>query len=129
MIKKAESTKRSRRILVIDDDESILDSISLILEESGYKVSSTLKGETAYRKVRDFKPDVILLDVLMSGRDGREICKKLKNEPETKFIPVIMISAHPSAKESTKEFGADDFLSKPFQVEDLLKLVKKYSKS
>lgn len=118
-----------KKVLVIDDDESILDAVSLILEESGYAVIIANKGEEAYKKAKKIHPDVILLDVLMSGNDGREICRNLKNSRDTKHIPIVMISAHPSAGDSTKEFGADEFLAKPFHVEDLLQAVKKYTKS
>jgi CheY-like chemotaxis protein len=65
-------------------------------------------------------PDLILLDVLLSGKDGREIVKYLKRKAETKAIPVIMFSAHPSAEETARAAGADDFLAKPFDIEVLL---------
>jgi DNA-binding response OmpR family regulator len=117
-----------RKILVIDDDEAILDGISLMLESEGYKVNTTPKGEETYQKVAYFKPDVILLDVLMSGSDGREICKNLKGSDKTKNIPIIMISAHPSAGNSSIQFGADDFLAKPFESKELLQRIKKFNK-
>lgn len=116
-----------KRILVIDDDESILDAISLLLEEEGYIVETTPKGEETYKKIDEFHPDLILLDVLMSGSDGREICKNLKQDKKTKDTPIVMISAHPSASRSVFEFGADDFLAKPFETEDLLTKIKKYT--
>lgn len=115
----------AKKVLVVDDEESILDAVSLILEEYGYDVLTTPRGEETYKKVKEFKPNVILLDVLMSGEDGREICMNLKNDDKTKKIPVIMISAHPSAARDIEEFGADNFLAKPFKVEDLLKAVGK----
>ena len=116
------------KILVVDDDESILDAISLVLEEEGYIVETTLKGEETYTKIASFKPDVIVLDVLMSGSDGRQICKRLKKDPIIKRIPVIMISAHPTAKYSVMECGADDFLAKPFDTNCLLEKVEKFVK-
>lgn len=115
-----------KKILIVDDDESILDAISLVLEDEGYLVAITMKGDETFEKVNSFQPDVILLDVLMSGKDGREICKKLKQQEDTKKIPIIMISAHPSAKEGAMSCGADDFLPKPFDTSDLLALVFKY---
>lgn len=116
-----------KRILIVDDDESILEAISILLEGFGYSVDSTLRGDEIYKKIHMFSPDVILLDVLISGNDGRVICKKLKTDTHTKDIPVIMISAHPSAKKELQEYGADDFLEKPFESEDLLAKVKHYS--
>jgi DNA-binding response OmpR family regulator len=115
-----------KKILVIDDDESILDAISLILEDAGYTVATSLKGEQTYKEVERFQPDLILLDVLMSGNDGRTICRKLKTDKQTKGIPVLMISAHPSAINSIKSCGADDFLAKPFTSEELLTNILKF---
>jgi DNA-binding response OmpR family regulator len=65
-------------------------------------------------------PDLILIDVLLSGKDGREIVKSLKSQQETKQIPTIMFSAHPSAEETMQQAGADDFLEKPFDIDVLL---------
>lgn len=114
------------KVLVIDDDESILDAITLVLEDAGYDVQGTFKGKDAFRKVAEFHPDVILLDLLMSGHDGRHICKKLKRNPVTKSIPIIMISAHPTAERGAVECGADDFLAKPFDTDILLGKIKKH---
>jgi len=116
----------SKKVLIVDDEESILDAVSLILEDEGYTVKAIFKGDEVYDKVDSFKPDVILLDVLMSGKDGRSICKNLKSNDKTKSIPVIMISAHPSAVENIKEYMADDFLAKPFKVDELLEILEKY---
>ncbi len=117
--------KSNKHILVVDDDVSILDAIRLILEDA-YQVSTVFKGEETVNKVIKTRPDLILLDVLMSGGDGREICKSLKRNIKTRSIPIIMISAHSSAHKSIKECGADDFLAKPFEMGDLLKKLKKF---
>lgn len=116
-----------KRILAIDDDADILEAIQLILESGGYSSDVTTKGDETYQKIRDYKPDLIILDVLLSGNDGRAICKTLKTERKTKGIPIIMVSAHPSAKDSVKECGADSFLAKPFSVDSLLKEVEKFT--
>lgn len=118
----------AKKILVVDDEESILDAVSLILGEEGYKVETTYKGGETFSKVSQFKPNLILLDVLMSGKDGRQICKALKADPEFKEIPVIMISAHPTAKRGAQECGANDFLAKPFNSKELLNTISKYIK-
>ena len=114
-----------KKILVVDDDESILDAVSLVLEDEGYRVETIQKGQETYEKVIAFKPDLILLDVLMSGSDGRDICRKLKHNSETKHIPIIMISAHPTAKEGALECGAEEFLAKPFNTDELLKKIER----
>jgi DNA-binding response OmpR family regulator len=118
----------TKKILLVDDDEGIVDAVSLMLKEYGYNVCATLKGEETYKKITKCKPDLILLDVLLSGIDGRHICKKLKSNLKTKSIPVVMISAHPSAKLHALKVGADGFLAKPFEIEDLLKMAQKYTK-
>jgi DNA-binding response OmpR family regulator len=117
----------SKKILVIDDDAAILDAVSLVLREEGYDVRTTPKSEAVYEEVNTFNPDAIILDVLLSGNDGRTICKNLKSNDKTKKIPVIMVSAHPSAKDGIKKYGADDFLAKPFELDDLLNKVEKYT--
>ncbi|MCF6158752.1 MAG: response regulator [wastewater metagenome] len=115
-----------KKILVIDDDQDISEVIQLILEEFAYASEIVTKGEEAYQRVKKYKPDLILLDILLSGIDGRTICKKLKNQKTTKNIPVIMVSAHPGIESTVKECGANDFLEKPFHMNKLLKKVKKY---
>ncbi len=116
-----------KKILVADDDPAIVESTTLILEEFGYMVDSTVDGETIYKMERDF-PDLLLLDIWMSGQDGREICKYLKGEKMTKHIPIIMISASRDIKQSATEAGADDFLAKPFNMEDLIQKIEKLIK-
>ena len=71
-------------------------------------------------------PDLILLDLLLSGKDGREIVKYLKSQEETRHIPVIMLSAHPSAEETARLAGADDFVAKPFDIVVLLTRIAQY---
>lgn len=89
----------------------------------GFNVEVTAKGENTFTKIESFKPDLILLDVLISGYDGRVICKELKSREETRHIPVIMFSAHPGAAATISDYGADDFISKPFDVNHLLQKV------
>ncbi len=111
------------RILVVDDDTDILSVMKILLTMKGFEVEVTSKGENAIPKTESFKPDLILLDVLISGHDGRNICKELKSKKETGHIPVIMFSAHPGAAASIADYGADDFIAKPFDVNNLMKKV------
>ena len=115
-----------KKILVADDDPSIVDAIQLMLEMDGYDVFTTSDGEVMGQTL-DHGPDVLLLDIWMSGYDGREICKLLKNDIRTKHIPVIMLSATRDIKASAKQAGADDYIAKPFEMADLLEKVKKYA--
>ena len=94
----------------------------MMLEMEGYEVISTLNGNT----VLDFEhplPDMYVLDIWMSGVDGRELCRKLKTEEQTKDIPVILISASNDLKRSAETAGADDFLPKPFEIDMLLEKI------
>jgi DNA-binding response OmpR family regulator len=128
MLKTLESKKdKDKRVLVVDDDEGILDAISFVLEDAGYNYETTPKGDETFEKVKKFKPDVILLDMLLSGNDGRIICQQLKSDKETQQIPVIMISAHPSAERSIEKCGANAFLPKPFEANDLLTIIDKHT--
>ena len=108
------------KILVIDDDVDILSVMEILLSMKGFNVEVTAKGENTFPKIESFKPDLILLDVLISGYDGRVICKELKSKKETKSIPVIMFSAHPGAAATIADYGADDFIAKPFNVVNLI---------
>jgi DNA-binding response OmpR family regulator len=115
-----------KKVLVIDDDPDILEAVQMILDSGGYDSATTTKGDETYKKIEEYQPDLIILDVLLSGNDGRRICKNLKADPATKKLPIIMISAHPTAKDSVKECGADSFIAKPFSVVDLLAEIQKY---
>lgn len=123
MIKNSE-----KKVLVVDDDLDILEALQFTLEDAGYEVKTTDKGDYA-ENLHDTNgnlPDLIILDVLLSGKDGRAICRKLKSQEDTRHLPIIMISAHPDAKKSVQEVGADDFLAKPFEIDELLTKVAKY---
>lgn len=111
------------KILVVDDDTDILSVMEILLSMKGFEVQVTSKGENTLPKTHSFKPDLILLDVLISGHDGRVICKQLKSDKETSHIPIIMFSAHPGAAASIAEYGANDFIAKPFDVNNLMKKV------
>jgi DNA-binding response OmpR family regulator len=97
-----------------------------MLEIEKYSVEVFQNGETLLTLSQESLPDLIILDVLLSGIDGRDICRELKSNPLTKKIPLIMISAHPNAEKSVREAKADDYLQKPFELEDLLIKIKKY---
>ncbi|RKR83608.1 response regulator receiver domain-containing protein [Mucilaginibacter gracilis] len=114
---------KGKRIMIADDDPGIVDAIEMTLTFEGYDVVTTLTGDTIISMSDNF-PDLLLLDVWMSGHDGRDICKLLKMKSETSNIPVIMISASPELKRSATEAGADDFLEKPFNIDELLNKIE-----
>ena len=120
------SPSPSPLILIVDDDPGILDALRVLFESEGYRVQTCEKGDYAesLRGEIGGLPDLIVLDVLLSGKDGRTICRTLKSHEATRRIPVLMISAHPGAEESVKEVGADAFVAKPFTIDDLLDTVE-----
>ncbi len=113
-----------KSILVVDDSQAILNVIALALEAEGYEVSTSLTG-ACLRQMGRNPPDLILLDVLLSGEDGGEICQRLKSDEQTRHIPVILISAHTGLRETAEGCGADGFLVKPFHLTDLRDIVLK----
>jgi DNA-binding response OmpR family regulator len=117
---------RKKTILVVDDDPDILDFLQVILEEEGYHVLTTEKAEDVEKLPGEGLPDLILLDMLLSGKDGRKIVKQIRGQEETKHVPVVMFSAYPRAKETAREAGADDFLAKPFEIDELVAMVAAY---
>lgn len=119
---------RKKNILIADDNPAILDALEIMLEEGGYAVETTLNGDAAQDMKEPF-PDLLLLDIGMSGTDGRDICKLLKSGALTKNIPVVMISATKDLEQIAKDSGADDFIAKPFQMEHLLSTVARHVSS
>jgi len=111
-----------RRVTVADDDPGILDAVGMFLELEGYEVNATLNGNNIFNLAQ--LPDIYVLDIWMSGADGRELCKRLKRDTLTKNIPVILVSASNDLKQSAETAGADDFLAKPFEIDVLLAKIK-----
>ena len=118
--------KENKKILLVDDDEGILDAVSMVLEDTGYQVDSCSDSKKIYSKIHKNPPDLILLDLLLSGQDGREIYKKLKNDNKTKHIPIVIISAHYQGKKSITLLESDGFLAKPFEREELIGKIAEY---
>ncbi len=115
-----------KKIVIIDDDYDILEALQAMLEDEGYSVVTTTRGEEAEGLLRQEHPDLIVVDMLLSGKDGREIARQLKSQESTKHIPILMLSAHPDAEKDAQAFEADEFLAKPFEMVDLLAKVAQY---
>jgi CheY-like chemotaxis protein len=114
----------AKKVLVVDDDRDILDVIGIILEDEGYEVSSLDNGRDVVDEVCKNRPDLILLDVMLCGIDGREICKKLKANPTFCQIPIVMISASHNLQGSPEQKGsANGFIAKPFDIDNLVSVV------
>lgn len=113
-------------ILVVDDNSNNLHLLTTLLSDSGHKVSTALDGQSAILLSESFYPDLILLDVMMSGLNGFETCKRLKSSPKTKNIPIIFITARTDTDSIVKGFevGAIDYIFKPINAATLLARVK-----
>ena len=117
----------TNKILLIEDELDLVEVTKMRLKNSGYEVISALSGEEAFTLLQKDIPDLILLDLLLPGMRGEEVCKKLKCDDRLKTIPVILFTASASdIAKVAKEVGADDYIMKPFEPEDLLSKVKKF---
>jgi DNA-binding response OmpR family regulator len=113
-----------KKILVADDDPGLRDIFQIILEKAGYDLEIKEDANEIFQN--KFRiPDVFLVDKLLSGINGLEICRFLKNNPRTSNIPVIMVSATPDIGIVSAEAGADDFVEKPFELAYLLKVIER----
>lgn len=119
---KAEPGKK--KIMVIDDEGDLLRMVRIRLEANGYEVVTLESGEGVLEKVKAEKPDLVLLDIVMSGKSGYDVCRELKADQTTAGIPVIVFTAHYPGEEDFKkraaDIGADDYILKPFEAQALL---------
>ncbi len=115
-----------KQILVIEDEEDILALIHFNLIKNGFRVECATSGEEGHRKARDLRPDLILLDLMLPGVDGLDVCRQLHNAPDTKDCPIIMLTAKGEEHDIVKglELGADDYITKPFSPQVLLARVQ-----
>jgi DNA-binding response OmpR family regulator len=116
----------TKQIVVVDDDRNILEFMQLTLEDQGYHVKVSTDGGYVLQLRPGNLPDLILLDVQLSGEDGRAICQQLRANDLTKRIPIILYSAVNVADQVRKEGCADDFLAKPFSLETLIDKVQQH---
>ena len=114
------------RILVIDDEADLVELVLYNLKKEGFSVDSASDGETALKKVRKGTYDLLILDLMLPGIQGTELCRILRNDPKTSGVPIIMLTA--KAEEVDKivglEIGADDYVTKPFSPRELVARVK-----
>jgi len=112
------------KILLADDEEAITDNLSPFLERAGFTVEVTGDGEEALHRVADFSPDLIVLDVLMPGLDGREVCRRLRATGN--WTPIIMLTqvGSPAERAMSLEEGADDYINKPFDPYELVARIR-----
>ena len=116
----------SKHILVVDDEADIVELVSYNLKKEGFGVDSALNGETALRKIRKGKYDLVVLDLMLPGIQGMELCRILRNDPKTEALPIIMLTAKGEEVDRILglEMGADDYIAKPFSPRELVARVK-----
>jgi len=117
----------TKRIHIVEDDEDIRYIVCYILVEMGYEVTlADCVADFRKQQNEDFRPDLMLLDVMLPDGNGLRLCHELKNDPATQHIPIIIMSAHATEDQVIKQSCADDFISKPFNLDDLTDLIQKY---
>ena len=127
-----------KKILVVDDDPSIVAAVEAVFKNSPYKIVTAFDGDEGLRKVMEEKPDLIILDVIMPGKHGFKVCSELKNDPKYHAwskIPVLMLTVYPDEREkmhlSMREgmmTEAEDYIQKPFDPDELLERVERLIK-
>ncbi|HEX9160343.1 MAG TPA: response regulator [Thermoanaerobaculia bacterium] len=116
-------------ILVVEDDPQVARLIALVLQRNGYQSKVVADGQSALQEARAESPALIFADLTITGMSGAQLCNVLKNQPETRDIPYIVVSGDRDVAEKARLCGADDYMGKPFEFEDLIRLVKKYARA
>jgi CheY-like chemotaxis protein len=120
--------KDKKRILIVDDNDDIITTYRVVLDRMGYEVAVVRDGLEVLSVIEETRPDLVLLDVLLPGLSGSEVCRSLKETAKTSDIPVVAITASVSSdtRKRMKEVGADAFLLKPIDVSDLNRVIKQF---
>jgi DNA-binding response OmpR family regulator len=116
----------AKKILLVEDDPSVLRAISFILEKEGYQVLTAINGLDGLRKAKEEKPDLLILDVMLPGLDGFEVCHRLRAETQTAQLPILMLSAKGQAADKAMglSVGANEYLTKPVERSVLLSTIE-----
>jgi len=116
-------------ILVVEDDPQVARLIALVLQRSGYQSQIVSDGQSALQEAKAKRPSMIFADLTIKGMGGDALCDALKKQPETKEIPYIVVSGDRDIADKARQCGADDYMGKPFEFDDLIRLVKKYARA
>ena len=116
-------------ILVVEDDPQVARLIALVLQRNGWQSKVVADGHTALITAKETLPELIFADLTIKGMGGDALCSALKAHPETKNIPYIVVSGDRDIAEKARLCGADDYMGKPFEFDDLVRLVRKYART
>ncbi len=117
------------KIMICDDDQGILDVLEMLLEPEGFEVAKEIDSTLLYDRVRTEKPDLLLLDLWMPILSGYDLIKKIRSDREVKNLPIIVLSASRNEKDIALETGANQFMAKPFDIEEIILLVNESLKN
>lgn len=121
-------TEKNTKIMVIEDHADVLDGVMRILEYGGYEAEGTTRfSNDVLSKLKAEHFNLVILDVMLSGNDGRDIVHRFKEDKEIKDIPILMMSAYPNMESSVKKAGADYFIKKPFGVKEMINMLENIS--
>lgn len=117
-----------KKILIVEDEESLLKLESILLTSKGYEVTGVSNGQAALDSLAEDQPDLVLLDIMLPEIDGFEVCHRIKNNPSTKHIPVIMLTAKKSREDMTRgeRVGADWYITKPFKSAMVIETIQRF---
>lgn len=117
----------NEQIFIAEDEPYIVESLGFVLSNAGYSITAESNGTEVVRKVRETRPDVVILDLMLPDRNGFEILKELKNDPDLKSIPVLILTARGQAQDrsTAEQLGADAFVTKPFSNREVLECVRR----
>ena len=117
-----------QKILIVEDEESLLKLESILLTSKGYDVRGVSNGQLALDAIEEERPDLVLLDIMLPEIDGFEVCQRIKDNPETKDIPVIMLTAKKSREDMARgeKVGADWYITKPFKSAMVIETIQRF---
>jgi CheY-like chemotaxis protein len=116
-------------ILVVEDDPQVARLVALVLKRNGRDCQVVADGTTAFSRAKEIHPQMIFADLTIKGMNGEALCSALKGQAETRGIPYVVLSGDRDIAEKARQCGADDYLVKPFEFPDLLRLVEKYART
>lgn len=126
MIQRKGFAMAKNKILIVEDEESLLKLESILLSSKGYNVTGVMDGRAALEEVRLNRPDLVILDIMLPEMDGFEVCRQIKENPDTRHIPVVMLTAKKNSQDFARgqQVGSDAYITKPFKSSKVLDTIQ-----